>query len=500
MEILNAFMAHLALGFAEAVSLANLWYCFVGVFLGTLVGVIPGLGALITISLLLPFTYYLPVDGALIMLAGVYFGADYGGGTCSILLGVPGHPSAAVDVLDGYPMAKAGRGGVALFIKSIASAWGSLLGILLLMMFAPLLAEFAQRFGPAEYTALMALGLMTCSTVGRGSLLKGVAMMIVGLLIATVGTDVNTGLSRFTFGFPRLSEGVSLIALAMGLFALTEVIISAGRSSVAPVAQRFGLRDQLPSRSDWRDAVPAMARGSGLGALFGALPGTSGGMATFMAYAIEKRFSRHPERFGTGAIEGIAAPEACNNAGIGTAMIPTLTLGIPGDAVMALLLAAMMLHGIQPGPMVMTMQPELFWGLIVSFLIGTVFLLLLNIPLIGLWVRILKIPYPLLFPGIVLFTCVGIYSTGNSSFDLVLALIFGVLGYLLHRFRFDVVPLVLGVILGQPFEENLRRTLLLSEGDFSVFLTRPISLTAVLLIVAIVAWSALLRARRARGA
>ncbi|MCB1388109.1 MAG: tripartite tricarboxylate transporter permease [Rhodobacteraceae bacterium] len=498
MDLLTSFADHLSLGLHEALLPANLWYCFLGVFLGTLVGVLPGLGALITISLLLPFTYYLPVDGALIMLAGVYFGSDFGGGTCSILLGVPGHPAAAVDVLDGYPMAKQGRGGVALFIKAVASAWGSSFGILLLMFFAPVLVQFAQRFSPVEYTALMALGLVAAATVGRGSVLKGLAAMTVGLLIATIGTDVNTGFARFTFGFPGLSDGVSLIALAMGLFAITEVIVSAGQKSVAPAQKTFRLRDQLPSREDWRRAWPAMLRGSGLGALFGALPGTSGGMATFMSYAVEKRLSPRPEEFGQGAVEGLAAPEACNNAGIGTAMIPSLTLGIPGDAVMALLLAAMMLHGIQPGPLVMVTQPQLFWGLIVSFWIGTVFLLILNIPLIGMWTRLLQIPYPLLFPGIVLFTCIGVYSTGHSVFDLYLVLVFGLVGYLLHLLRLDVAPLVLGVILGQPFEENLRRSLLLSNGDFSVFVTRPISLCALALIAAIILLTAARAIRRPR--
>ncbi|WP_138423497.1 tripartite tricarboxylate transporter permease [Maritimibacter alexandrii] len=493
------FFDHLLLGFSEAFTLTNLWYCFIGVLLGTLVGVLPGLGALITISLLLPFTYYLPVDGALIMLAGVYFGADFGGGTCSILIGVPGHPAAAVDVLDGYPMAKQGRGGVALFIKCIASAWGSSVGIILLMLFAPALSAFALKFGPAEYFMLMVLGLVAAASVGRGSPLKGFAMVVLGLLLATVGTDVNTGLQRFTFGMTELSNGVGLIPVAMGLFALTEVMSSIGKSAVSPVKQRLRLRDQLPSRAEWRASWPAMLRGSGLGAAFGALPGTSGGMATFIAYAVEKRVSRTPEKFGTGAVEGLAAPEACNNAGIGTAFIPSLTLGIPGDAVMALLLAALMLQGIQPGPMVMTSHPELFWGLIVSFWIGMVILVALNIPLIGIWVRLLQIPYPLMFPGIVLFTCIGVMSVGNSTFDLWMTLVFGLAGFALILLRFDVVPLILGLILGAPIEENLRRTLLLSDGDFGVFLTRPIALTAGLAALLIVALSTFAQMRRKRA-
>ncbi|HEY9095434.1 MAG TPA: tripartite tricarboxylate transporter permease, partial [Hydrogenophaga sp.] len=470
MDLFNTFAANLSMGLHEALSLSNLWYCFVGVFLGCLVGVLPGLGALITISLLLPITYHLPASGALIMLAGVYFGADYGGGTCSILLGVPGHAAAAVDVLDGYPMAQQGRGGVALFMKCVASFWGSAVGIVILMMFAPLLAEAALQFGPAEYCSLMLLGLIAASTVGQGSPIKGVAMMILGLVLGVVGTDVNTGTIRFGFDLPELSDGLGLIPIAMGLFAVTEVIRSAGKSTVSQVAQKFSMRDQLPTREDWRRSFGPMLRGSGLGAFFGSLPGTSGGMATFLSYAMEKRISKHPEQFGKGAIEGIAGPEACNNAGVGTAFIPTLTLGIPGDAIMAMMLAALVIQGIQPGPEVMTSNPELFWGLIVSFWIGNVILVVLNIPLIGMWVRLLTIPYPLLFPGIVLFTCIGVYSTNNNVFDLWVLFLAGLMGYGMLLLRLEPVPLLLGFILGMPFEENFRRTLLLSRGDFGVFL------------------------------
>ncbi len=489
MDILSGFYHHLALGVHEAVSLSNLWYCFVGVFLGCLVGVLPGLGSLIAITLLLPITYHLPASGALIMLAGVYFGADYGGGTCSILLGVPGHPGAAVDVLDGYPMAQQGRGGIALFMKCVASFWGSAVGILLLMFFGPLLADVALKFGPAEYCALMLLGLLAASTVDRGSPVKGVAMMIVGLIFGIVGTDVNTGTTRFTFGAPELMDGIGLIPVAMGLFAIAEVIRSAGKSSVTVAEQRFRLRDQLPTREDWRRSFMPMLRGSAVGSFFGALPGTSGGMATFRAYAVEKRISKHPEEFGNGAIEGIAAPEACNNAGVGTAFIPTLTLGIPGDAIMALMLAALVIQGIQPGPQVLSSHPQLFWGLIVSFWIGNLFLVILNIPLIGMWVRLLKIPYPLLYPGIILFTCVGVFSTNNSVFDIYMLLLFGLIGYGMLLLRLEVVPLILGFILGPPFEENLRRALLLSRGDFGVFVHRPISAGALAVVVALVAWS-----------
>lgn len=489
MDIFSIFANNLSIGLQEAVTVSNLWYCFVGVFLGTLVGVLPGLGSLIAISLLLPITYHLPATGALIMLAGVYFGADYGGGTCSIMLGVPGHAAAAVTVLDGYPMSKQGRGGVALFMKCVASFWGSAVGIVLLMMFAPVLSDWALSFGPSEYCALMLLGLIAASTVGQGSPLKGVAMVFFGLILGTIGTDINSGVSRFAFDSPELTDGISLIAMAMGLFALTEVIKSANTGRVTPLEQRFSLRDQMPTREDWRRSFGPMLRGSGLGAFFGSLPGTSGGMATFLSYSMEKRISKHPEEFGKGAIEGVAGPEACNNAGVGTAFIPTLTLGIPGDAVMALMLGALTIQGIQPGPQVMTSHPELFWGLIVSFWIGNLFLVILNIPLIGLWVRMLSIPYRMMFPAIVLFTCIGVYSTHNNTFDIWVLLVFGVIGYLMALLRLEVVPVLLGLILGPMLEENFRRTLLLSRGNFSVFIDRPITAIALSVCAALLLWA-----------
>ena len=500
MNILSDFAANLSLGIQVAVSLENLWYCFVGVLLGCLVGVLPGLGALIAISLLLPITYHLPATGALIMLAGVYFGADYGGGTSSILLGVPGHAAAAVDVLDGFPMTKQGRGGIALFIKCIASFWGAAVGIVLLMLFAPVLAGWALEFGPPEYCALMLLGLVAASTVGQGSPVKGVAMMVVGLILGIVGTDINTGIARFAFDIPELLDGFSLVAIAMGLFAIAEVIKSANSGRVSAKDQSFSLRDQMPTREDWRRSIPAMLRGSGLGSFFGALPGTSGGMATFLSYAMEKRISKHPEQFGKGAIEGIAGPEACNNAGVGTSFIPTLTLGIPGDAIMALMLGALMIQGIQPGPEVLTGHPDLFWGLIVSFWIGNIFLVILNIPLIGMWVRLLTIPYTLMFPAIIIFTCIGVYSANNNAFDVNVLLAFGVIGYLMLLLRFEVVPVLLGFVLGPMFEENFRRTLLLSRGDFSVFIERPITAAALGVSAFLMLWSIWgFSRRRARG-
>jgi putative tricarboxylic transport membrane protein len=491
MDIFSNLSTNLGIGINEAFTLANLWYCFIGVFMGCFVGVLPGLGSLIAISLLLPITYHLPATGALIMLAGVYFGADYGGGTCSILLGVPGHPAAAVDVLDGYPMSKQGRGGVALFMKCVASFWGSTVGIVLLMLFAPVLSEFALKFGPTEYCSLMLLGLIAASTVGQGSPIKGVGMLIFGMILSMVGTDVNSGALRYDLGLIELSDGIGLLPLAMGLFAIAEVVNgAAGQTAISVVKQKFGLRDQLPTREDWKRSWAPMLRGSAIGSFFGALPGTSGGMATFLAYSVEKKISKHPEEFGKGAIEGIASPEACNNAGVGTAFIPTLTLGIPGDAIMALLLAALVIQGIQPGPQVMTSNPELFWGLIVSFWIGNVILVVLNIPLIGFWVRMLQIPYSLLFPAIVLFTAIGVYSTNNTSFDVYALIVFGAVGCGMRLLKLEAVPLLMGFILGHAFEEYFRRALLLSRGDFSVFVTKPISATALILCVLIFAWSA----------
>lgn len=481
MEALQAFGASWALGMEVALTWQNLWYCLVGVTLGCMVGVLPGLGSLIAISLLLPITYHLPATGALIMLAGVYFGADYGGGTCSILLGVPGHPAAAVDVLDGYPMTKQGRGGVALFMKCIASFWGSSVGIVLLMFLAPTITDLALKFSPADYCGLMLLGLLAASTVGQGSPITGVGMLLVGVLMSTVGIDVNSGAVRFDLGLVELQDGLNLLALAMGVFAVAEVVSAAAQSAPPRITQSFTLRDQLPTREDWRRSWKPMLRGSGLGAFFGALPGTSGGMATFMAYSIEARLSKHPKEFGHGAIEGIAAPEACNNAGVGTAFIPTLTLGIPGDAVMALLLAALVIQGIQPGPEVMSSHPDLFWGLIVSFWIGNLLLVVLNIPLIGVWVRLLQIPYNWLFPAIVLFTCIGVYSTHNSAFDVYTLIVYGALSCAMLLLKLDAVPLLMGFILGKPLEENFRRAMLMSRGDFSTFVSSPVAAIALAL-------------------
>lgn len=500
MDILATLAGNMSLGFAEALTLSNLWYCLLGVTLGCMVGVLPGLGSLIAISLLLPLTFQIPVSGAMMMLAGVYFGSDYGGGTSSILLGVPGHAAAAVDVLDGYPMTQQGRGGIALFMKCTASFFGAMVGIAMLAVLAPLLAKVALKFGPGEYASLLMLGLIASSTVGQGSPLKGIAVMLIGVLIGTIGLDVSSGVPRFTFGIAELEDGINLAVIALGLFAITELIRSCGQGRVAMKRQKFGLRDQFPTREDWRRSFGPMIRGSALGSTFGALPGTSGGLATFLAYSIEKRVSRTPERFGKGAIEGIAAPEACNNAGIGGAFIPTLTLGIPGDPIMALMLGAMMMQGIVPGPQVVTEYPDLFWGLIASFLIGNVMLVVLNVPLIGLWIRVLTIPYTLLFPAIVLFTCIGAFSVHNNPFDVIVLAIFGVLGYLMLQLRFEAIPLLLGFILGPGLEENFIRSMTIYRGDFTQYFQRPITASILGVTLLLLIWSFVSAARRNRRA
>ena len=498
-------VANLALGFETAFSPINLFYCFLGVFLGTFIGVLPGIGALAAVSMLLPVTFYLPATTALVMLAGVYYGSEYGGSIASILLNLPGTPSAAVTCLDGYPMAQQGRAGVALFMTTIASFIGATVGILALTLFAPLLVEVTLAFGPAEYFAVMVLGLLAASAVGQGSPVKGIAMVVLGLLLGTAGTDINSGMARFTLGFHELRDGVNLIALAMGLFGISEVIASIQTRSGEVLKGKISFRSMLPARSELSGSVGAVLRGTGIGSLFGALPGTGQTVASFISYAVEKRVARDPSRFGRGAMEGIVAPESANNAACQTAFIPTLTLGIPGSATMALMLGALMIHGINPGPALMGTHPDVFWGLIASFWIGNVLLLILNIPLIGMWVRLLKVPYHYLYPSIVVLICIGVYSVNNSIFDVGLALLFGFLGYGMCLLDFEPAPLLIGFVLGPLLEENLRRAMLLARGDPTVLLQRPI--TAALLVVAVLLlvwalWASLrprLRPRPAAG-
>jgi TctA family transporter len=460
MDILNGLM----IGLESAMNPVTLLYCFIGVFLGTLIGVLPGIGALAAISLLLPITYHIPPTAAIVMLAGIYYGAQYGGSTASILLNLPGTPSSAVACLDGYPMAKQGRAGVALFMTTIASFVGSMLGILALVLFSPAIAELGLKFGAAEYFAMMLLG--------------------------TVGTDVNSGQARFDFGIPELMDGINLVALAMGMFGVSEVISGINQVRGSEVKEKITMRTMTPTRKDVKDSIMPMLRGTGIGSFFGALPGTGASIASFMSYAVEKKIAKDPSRFGNGAIEGITAPEAANNAAAQTAFVPTLSLGIPGDAVMALMLGALIIHGIQPGPMLMSQQPELFWGLIVSFGIGNVMLLVLNLPMIGMWVAILRIPYRVLFPAILVFISLGVYSVNNNTFDVLMVAGIGAVGYLLAVFKFEAAPLLLGFVLGPLMEENLRRALLLSRGELSTFIDRPISAGFLAFGAAILLWSA----------
>lgn len=486
MDLLDYFI----IGMDSALSLSNLWYCFVGVLLGTLVGVLPGIGALATIALLLPVTFHLDATNAIVMLAGVYYGSTYGGSTASILLNLPGTPSSAVACLDGYPMAQQGRAGIALFMTTIASFFGATVGIIILMLFSPSIAEIALKFGAPEYFAMMLLGLIAASTISTGSPLKGIAMVVLGVLVGVIGTDVNSGMARFSFGFPELTDGISLVAIAMGLFGIAEVIASVNRVRRGQVDRKsITFRSMIPTREDWKRSWMPMVRGSTIGSFFGALPGTGGTIASFMSYAVEKRVSKTPSRFGKGAVEGITGPEASNNACDQTAFIPTLTLGIPGTVSMALMLGALMIHGITPGPQLMLEKPDLFWGLIMSFWIGNIMLLVLNIPLIGVWVRLLAVPYHLLYPAVMVLVCIGVFSINNSTFDVWIVAIFGTVGYVMRLLDFPPAPLLLGYVLGPLMEENVRRALLISRGDFMVFLERPISATFITITVVLLLWA-----------
>jgi putative tricarboxylic transport membrane protein len=485
-----SFIDSITLGLQTALAANNLFYCFVGVTLGMFVGVLPGIGALAAIALLLPVTFYLDPTAAIVMLAGVYYGSAYGGSTASILLNLPGTPSSAVACIDGYPMSRQGRAGVALFATTIASFLGGSIGILIMMFFSPMIAAAALQFGAAEYFAMMTLGLVAASTIGIGSPVKGIAMVVLGVMVGIIGTDVNTGLTRFTFGIPELYDGIALVAIAMGLFGIAEVIGSVKQVRHGELDRRsITMRSMIPTRDDIRRFWMPMFRGSMIGSFFGALPGTGGTIASFMSYAVEKKVAKEPERFGKGAIEGVVAPEAANNAADQTAFIPTMTLGIPGSVIMALMLGALMIHGITPGPNLIVEKPAMFWGLIMSFWIGNLMLLVLNIPLIGVWVRILAIPYRVLYPAVLMFVCMGVYSLNNSAFDVMMVLLFGLLGYAMRLLDFSPAPMILGFVLGPLMEENLRRALLISRGDFMVFLQRPISAFITVCIFLILAWT-----------
>lgn len=495
-------LTNLAAGFQVALTWQALLFCLAGVMLGTFVGALPGIGALTAISLCLPLTYYmLPVHG-LILLAGIFYGAQYGSSTSSILLNIPGTPAAAATCLDGHPMARMGRAGQALFIVTLSSFFGGSFAILILVVAAPPLAEFAIGFGAPEYFAVMLLGLIAASTASSGSPVKGLAMVVLGLVLGMVGTDVTSGDYRFTLGLVELTDGINLVAMAMGLFGIAEVLSNLSQPATPlPPKRGFGLREMLPTRSEAHLAVRPAIRGAFVGSGIGALPGTGPAIAAFIAYALEKRVSRTPERFGTGAVEGIAAPESANNASVQAAFIPTLCIGVPGDAIMAFMLGAMILHGIVPGPGLISEQPDMFWGLVASFWIGNLMLLVLTLPMLGLWVRMLSIPRQVLYPAIVFLICVGVYSVNSNVFDVFVAVVFGLVGFVMTTFNYPVAPVLLGYILGPLIEENFRRTLFISDGDFFAFVGSPVSAIFILLSVVALAYlpaMALYRRCRAR--
>jgi len=496
-----AFFDNIAMGLGVALSADSLLYCFIGVTLGTFIGVLPGLGPMVTIGMLLPITYYLEPTSAIIMLAGIYYGSQYGNSTASILLNLPGTSAGAVTCIDGYPMAKSGRAGPALFLTTIASFIGSCVGIAILAGLAPTLARMALQFGPSEYFALMLFGLVAAAALVQNSIVRGLIAVFLGLLLGLVGIDINSGTLRFTLGFVNLWDGIDLVPIATGIFGVAVIMGSAGRKAqVQPIASKIGWRSTIPDREDVvRSALPA-ARGSIIGSSLGILPGAGPTISTFIAYAIEKRVAKDPSRFGKGAVEGIVAPEAANNAAAQTGFVPTLTLGIPGDPVMAVMLGALMIHGISPGPMLLVNHAPLFWGLVASFLIGNLLLLVLNIPLIGMWIRLLQIPYGFLYPVIISFVCIGVYSINNSVFDVGLVMLFGLLGYLMIVLRFEPAPMLLGYILAPLIEENFRRALILSRGDMAVFISTPISASLMFLALFALSWVAYTETRRRRSA
>ncbi len=474
-------LGNLVLGFEVALSPQNLMFCFIGALVGTLIGVLPGLGPLATLSMLLPITFYLPPIAALIMLAGIYYGAQYGGSTTAILVNLPGESSSVVTCLDGYQMARNGRAGAALAIAALASLFAGTVATIVIAIASPALGAMALQFLAPEYFSLMVLGLVGSIVLARGSMMKALGMALLGLAIGIIGTDVNSGFQRFTFDIPELSDGIGFVPVAMGLFGITEILINLEQKSGRSLSAVIG--SLMPTREEIRRSIPAVLRGTTVGSLLGVLPGGGALLSSFAAYALEKKLARDPSRFGKGAVEGVAGPEAANNAGAQTSFIPLLTLGIPSNPVMAIMVGAMMIHGIQPGPQVMTEQPNLFWGIIASMWIGNVMLVIINLPMVGLWVRLLMVPYRMLFPAILLLCAIGVYGVNNSWVEVLLMAGFGVIGYVLYKLGCEPAPLVLALVLGPLMEENLRRALLISRGDPLVFIQRPIS--AVLLVMSL---------------
>jgi TctA family transporter len=477
-------LANLSLGFATAASPENLFFCLIGVVLGTMIGVLPGIGATATIAMLLPITFQLEPVSSLIMLAGIYYGAQYGGSTTAILINMPGESSSAVTAIDGYQMARRGKAGTALAVAALGSFFAGTVATLLVALFAPPLTAIALKFGAAEYFSLMLLGLVSAIALAHGSILKALAMVVLGLLLGLVGTDIYTGTPRFTFGITEYADGLNFVALAVGVFGIAEILrnLEGDQDRTVLGTPLGGL---FPSREDLRRMVSPMLRGTAVGSVLGILPGGGAVLAAFASYTIEKRISATPEEFGKGAIAGVAGPESANNAGAQTSFIPLLTLGIPANPVMALMVGAMIIQGIVPGPNVATEQPALFWGIIASMWIGNLMLVVLNLPLIGLWVKLLKVPYHVLFPIIMAFCSIGVYSVNSNVFDLYAVAFFGLMGYVLLKLRCEPAPLLLGFVLGPMLEENLRRAMILGRGDPTVFISRPISLTLLLLTVAV---------------
>jgi TctA family transporter len=479
---------NLLIGFGASLTSENLWVCFLGCLLGTLIGVLPGIGPAATIAMLLPVTFTMSPGAALIMLAGIYYGAQYGGSTTAILVNLPGEATSVVTTLDGYQMARQGRAGLALATAAIGSFFAGSVATLVLAMFAPPLAAIALKFGPTEYFSLMALGLIASVVLAQGSLIKALAMIIFGLILGIVGSDVNSGVPRFTFGLPELADRLELVAVAMGMFGLGEIITNLQhqetRSTV--IGKVTGL---IPKWQDYKDMFPAIVRGTALGTVLGILPGGGAMLSSFASYAVEKKLAKDPSRFGKGAIQGVAGPESANNAGAQTSFIPLLTLGIPSNVIMALMAGAMIIQGVQPGPSIIREQPALFWGLITSMWIGNLMLVVLNLPLIGIWVRLVTVPYHFLYPAIMVFCAIGVFTLNNSQFDVYIMVLFGLVGYFFTKLECEPAPMLLGMVLGPQMEEYLRRAMLLSRGDPMVFIERPISagllITAVLAIIVV---------------
>jgi putative tricarboxylic transport membrane protein len=490
-------IGNLGLGFATALSPTNLALCFLGCLVGTLIGVLPGVGPIATIAMLLPLTFKVDPTGALIMLAGIYYGAQYGGSTTAILVNIPGEATAVVTTLDGHAMARKGQAGIALGIAAIASFFAGTVATLVIAAIGAPLTKLALLFGPAEYFGLMVLGLGLAIVLARGSVLKAIIMVVFGLLLSTIGTDLDTGQERLTFGFSALADGVDFAVLAMGVFGIAEILRNLENPEARDVV-RGQIGRLLPSLADLRRAALPIVRATGLGAVLGILPGNGAVLAPFASYTLEKKLAKDPSRFGKGAIEGVAGPEAANNAGAQTAFIPLLTLGIPPNAVMALMVGAMTIHGVIPGPLVMTKNADLFWGMIASMWLGNLMLLIINLPLIGLWVRLLKVPYRLMFTTILLFCCIGVYSINNNPADLYFTAFFGLVGYALIKLGLEPAPMLLGFVLGRLMEEKLRQALALSEGSFMTFVERPVSAGLLLLALAVIVIAVLPGVRRSR--